>query len=198
MRRGPVRAVVTRVAIRRPPTPPGPRRGARHGQGRGRRSPGPRPSSNSFPSCRAEASQARRQRRCPNCDRSKCNTREARATDARRTHGAAGRPCRTRLVLYFRTKSLRPAAWTAGRRGRSVEISPAAGRLAGDMLLKALIHEFAERPAQPRPDEIRHRAAGAAQRGPDAGARARAATPTTSSCRAKPMRRWCAAASPTA
>ena len=35
------------------------------------------------------------------------------------------------------------------------------------------IHEFAERPAEPRADEIRHRPAGAAHRRPDPGARRR-------------------------
>src|SRR5262249_46625718 len=35
---------------------------------------------------------------------------------------------------------------------------PAANRLAGDLLIKALIDESAKRPAKLRPDEIRHRA----------------------------------------
>ena len=51
-----------------------------------------------------------------------------------------------------------------------MEPTPAADRLAGGLLIKALIDESAKRPAKFRADEIRHRAAGAAQRRSDAGA----------------------------
>src|SRR5262249_1930884 len=72
-------------------------------------------------------------------------------------------------VLYLKFAPPDRPQWR--RKARIIRApSPAANRLAGDLLIKALIDE-SERPAKLRPDEIRHRAAGAAQRRPDAGAR---------------------------
>jgi hypothetical protein len=64
-------------------------------------------------------------------------------------------PCVLYLKLHRRPAQRRQAY-------NSMELSPAADRLAGDLLIKAFLDESAERSAVPRRDEIRHRAAGAA------------------------------------
>ncbi len=88
-----LRAVVARMAVGRAPTPPGPLR--RHPiTDRVEAAGCPALVLHQIPSCSAEASRAQRQRPCSNPDRTKCNTRVARATDARCAHGAARHPCR--------------------------------------------------------------------------------------------------------
>jgi hypothetical protein len=49
-------------------------------------------------------------------------------------------------VLYLKRESAPPARYRTRRPTRQlVEPSPAAGRLAGDLLIQALLHESAER-----------------------------------------------------
>jgi len=158
--------------------------------------PAPRPSSNSFLP-RRERSLAQRPQLVPNQDRIKCNTR---ACSRNRCALSAwpGATSLSRRLASFISKAAPPAL--VRRRGRPDpwSSSPAADRLAGDLLIKALLDESAKRSAGLRRHEIRHRAAGAPQRRPILVRGGGAATPTTSSSPARPMRSSSAAAFPTA
>ena len=122
-----LRAVVTRIAIGRPPPPPGLAAvGARSRAGRGRRCPGPRPFIEFLPAAPKPPSGSTA-RPCPNPRSSKCNTQTARATDARRTHGAARMSLSKGPASFIsRQESRLPPADDAGRHESSVQPPPAA------------------------------------------------------------------------
>src|SRR5262245_63327699 len=82
----------------------------------------------------------------------------------------SGCACRRGRRPLSQIRAARPAPMAPEGAHNSWRQSPAASRLAGDLLIKALIDESAKRPAKLGVDEIRHRAAGSAQRGSDAGA----------------------------